>query len=132
MLFEGKCPECQSQMELLSYIGVCPKCRFTACREGKGLDLSPKEIAALLLLASHAGKVILVYAKIKGIPHNNTNDIMADSAFSKKEYHALLTLFNQLAVKAEKVLLENYSQMIQEIRTELELTCSDKKGKKHE
>jgi hypothetical protein len=90
-------------MELSFYLAVCPGCHFTAGM-GSGSGLTPKEHQALLLLASHAGKVILVYADLRQIAENSTQAIMHHPSFNKSEYQQLLSFYNSLADKCEGIL----------------------------
>lgn len=80
------------------------------------LGLSPRELKSLLLLASHAGKVVLVYASLKGIPHARTEVMLKNPLFEKKEYMKLLEFYNSLAQKCESVLQnQGYPITIQEL-----------------
>ncbi|NUM35764.1 MAG: hypothetical protein HUU50_14555 [Candidatus Brocadiae bacterium] len=89
-------------MEVEHYHAHCPSCHFTA---NLGiLGLSPRELRSLLLLASQAGKVILVYASLKGIPASRTEEMQRHPEFEKKEYMKLLEFYNSLAQKCESVL----------------------------
>ena len=81
---------------------------------------------SLAVSTYQAGKVILVYANLKKIPHRTTKEIMQHQTFIRKEYHALLNMYNELAKKAEKVLLESFGVTVDEIREELERTSEKK------
>ncbi len=101
-MIRGKCPECGNELDVIFYLALCPECHFTATLGVGGL--TPKEHKALLLLASHAGKVILVYATLKNIPGGSTQTIMNDANFDKTEYQELLNFYNGLAHKCENIL----------------------------
>ncbi len=81
------------------------------------LGLSALELKSLLMLASHAGKVILVYAKLRNIPISKTEDITSHPAFSKTEYQKLLGFYNNLARKCSDISQElslSFEEMIQD------------------
>lgn len=70
-----------------------------ASKQASHADLTPVEEESLLLLASFAGKVIWVYARLKGIKCEEAEEVKDDPKFEKKEYLKLLSYYNNLARK---------------------------------
>ena len=118
-LIEGKCPQCQSELNVNSYNVNCTKCRFQADygEEEIRRDLSPGLLQALLLLASHAGKVSLVYASLRDLSTDRKQDrVINHPNFDKKEYQRLLNYYNNLAQEcADKIDLEEAKKVFAEI-----------------
>ena len=102
-LVEGKCPHCDAELIIDQYRCNCPHCQFSANR-GSGSTLSEPEENSLLLLAAHAGKVILVYATVKNIEAERTAEIMAHPDFQRGEYQRLLNHYNALAAKCSQLM----------------------------
>ena len=97
MLIEGQCPDCKSALEIPQYNAYCPHCDFSA-QKGSGSigEFSERELDALVRLAAHAGKVILIYASLRGIPETNTANITKHPSFRRSEYLRLLSYYRAI------------------------------------
>lgn len=79
------------------------------------LELTSKELQALVLLASHAGKIILVYAYLQNIPESRSETIQRHRRFQHKEYQKLLNFYNALARKCELLLQKQTRLQLQDV-----------------